>query len=642
MATESRRSFLSSLAAGAGLGSLPAQSQTAARTSRYRTSTIHHLPLRDFGFQSIPAIPYLLNRHEPLGTLLRLRERSERIKPAIEGLSNTYEIGGYTASGKDFLFAASSDGYLDGALKELVKILARSSDDLELLKDLLKVIFQSGILERDNFAAYATSLNQLTLDKPSDFSIGWTNFSDVFQNAQPTLAGWASSLESFTAADEQFWPTIAQFSAAYNLIVLESVTSERAANLRTVFGDAWTVDLDTAVQHGLLYAIDLSLFRNVNPVQVDGFERFTPATITLLAQDPNTKRLTPALVYVASSTQEYVYSRRQTPGTWLYALQAAKVSLTVYGIWLGHVYQWHISSAALQMTMMNTLSADHPVAQLVAPQSNYLIGFNEVLLLLWEFIAPPTSIASSLGFLKLIDGFAEGRSFFDDDPTSTIAALHLNASAFTDKKPWDAYPIVGDLLTIWGQTQAFVEEFVDNTYCNDAAIASDIPLQKWIAASGDPEEGNIRGLPKMDSRANLISFLTSFLYRLTAHGISRLNQSANPALTFVANFPPCLQISQLPLPGTQLSTSDLMSYLPRTGTIGKMIHFYFTFVFSSPYVPFIPAGGVQTDLFFPSGLEDPRNVALVERRNALISFIRDYEPNAGTSQIEQWPMNIET
>ena len=27
---------------------------------------------------------------------------------------------------------------------------------------------------------------------------------------------------------------------------------------------------------------------------------------------------------------------------WLYALQAAKTSITVWGIWLGHVYHWHI------------------------------------------------------------------------------------------------------------------------------------------------------------------------------------------------------------------------------------------------------------------------------------------------------------
>ena len=72
-----------------------------------------------------------------------------------------------------------------------------------------------------------------------------------------------------------------------------------------------------------------------------------------------------------------------------------------------------------------------------------------------------------------------------------------------------------------------------------------------------------------------------------------------------------------------------------------MVNFYFTFVFSPPYIPFIPSAGVNANLFFPNGLDDPRNVALVARRNVLISFIEtEYEPNA--PQIDQWPMNIET
>jgi hypothetical protein len=145
----------------------------------------------------------------------------------------------------------------------------------------------------------------------------------------------------------------------------------------------------------------------------------------------------------------------------------------------------------------------------------------------------------------------------------------------------------------------------------------------------------------MNSKPALKAVLTSLLYRITAHGISRLNNSANPALTFTANFPPCLQDSRLPDPAENLGTNALLAFLPKTGTIGKMVNFYFTFVFSRPYVPFIPPFGVESDLFFPSGLNDPRNVALVKRRKALISFIEEtYEP--AEPETAQWPLNIET
>ena len=73
------------------------------------------------------------------------------------------------------------------------------------------------------------------------------------------------------------------------------------------------------------------------------------------------------------------------------------MSVTVYGIWLGHVYQWHIITAAMVMTMFENLSANHPVRKLLEPQSSYLIPFDDVLLLGWGSLAeaPPTSIATA-------------------------------------------------------------------------------------------------------------------------------------------------------------------------------------------------------------------------------------------------------
>jgi hypothetical protein len=159
-------------------------------------------------------------------------------------------------------------------------------------------------------------------------------------------------------------------------------------------------------------------------------------------------------------------------------------------------------------------------------------------------------------------------------------------------------------------------------------------------AASPSGDGNISGLPKMDSRDSLERVLTSLLYRVTAHGVSRLNSTANPALTFVANYPHCLQSSDIPKPSTPIDTKTLLTYLPNTETIGEAVNFYFTFVFSPPYEPFIPLGGVDANLFFPGGTGDVRNRALIQLRTGLASFIDDYEP--GTPQRFQWPLNIET
>ena len=63
--------------------------------------------------------------------------------------------------------------------------------------------------------------------------------------------------------------------------------------------------------------------------------------------------------------------------------------------------------------------------------------------------------------------------------------------------------------------------------------------------------GPLRGmLPVVDraARAELAGVLTSILYRVTVHGAGSLNPSVNPTLTFVSNFPPCLQSAKIPSP----------------------------------------------------------------------------------------------
>ena len=70
----------------------------------------------------------------------------------------------------------------------------------------------------------------------------------------------------------------------------------------------------------------------------------------------------------------------------------------------------------------------------------------------------------------------------------------------------------------------------------------------------------------------------------------------------------------------------MLSYLPNTETIGEAINFYFIFVFSPPVRAVHPAGRSDTELFFPGGLADSRNQALIQFRNGLAAFINDYEP----------------
>ena len=77
---------------------------------------IDRLPLRDFGLENIPAVPYLFNFSEPLLTLFHLARRSLEVEPAKNGLSNTFTIHGQTATAHDFLYGS----FLGLAEKEYV------------------------------------------------------------------------------------------------------------------------------------------------------------------------------------------------------------------------------------------------------------------------------------------------------------------------------------------------------------------------------------------------------------------------------------------------------------------------------------------------------------------------------------------
>src|SRR5262249_9182648 len=150
----------------------------------------------------------------------------------------------------------------------------------------------------------------------------------------------------------------------------------RADDARRRFGEAWAQEgMEALYNEGLLYGLDTTIFDCVAAPTDNDRSRYTHATFTLLRQDAATKALEPIAIWISGKNVDgrpRIYTRtKASPGAWLYALQAAKVSLYVYGIWLRHVYLWHIVPGTMQMTLHNALAPTHPVYQLLAPQSKY-------------------------------------------------------------------------------------------------------------------------------------------------------------------------------------------------------------------------------------------------------------------------------
>ena len=282
----------------------------------------------------------------------------------------------------------------------------------------------------------------------------------------------------------------------FNLLLPKKVTQPDLPELKNALGDAIDTKVEAAVDAGLAWIIDLRIYEFLEPNEVDGFTRFTPSTLTLLLQDEVTKKMTPVAVRVAGhdGADATVFARgvgetQASDSTWVYALQAARTSITVFGIWFGHVYHWHIVTAAMQLAMFKELDADHPIRVLLDPQSEYLISFDDVLLLTFRVIAPPTSVGTGVQLLELLDEYAKGREFFDDDPIPTLEALGIDpdGSQFSDGATWDRYPVAGQLLEIWDAVETCVGVYVDQYWTTDQEVQDDRPLQKWIEEAGKQE-----------------------------------------------------------------------------------------------------------------------------------------------------------
>ena len=584
---------------------------------------LSQLPLREWNFANCPAIPFWADQYgDPdLGHVFKilkeLETRADEREPALQGLSTEYTIAGRKAPARDFLFGGQSSlgqviaeatlQLLPEGAPETATVAAEQADDLRTAAD-----------------PDVPPLTLLALEKADQFELPWTNYGDVRQLSQNLLPALAGSLTDKQVATEAFWPTIASFGLPFNLLVLKKLPMPGAGDpADSLVGG----DRDAAA--GPLYEIDMRHLGSLEPatlIHPDGTPeiRFVPGTRTLLEQDSKTKALKPVRIEILQKDGPPLLYQFKDPA-WLYALQAAKASIAVHGTWLGHVYPWHIVTAAMQMTMYNTLPPDNRLWPLLSPQSEYLIDFDFVLLMfLWGKITPPTPVYGYMPLLRLLDEYSEDRSFFADDPHSMLEQQGISPADFKVHRDWDAYPLAGFLLEIWDATSAYVTAVVGELYKTDDEVKKDAGLKAWIQASADSARGNIQGLTPPATRDQLVKILTSLLYRVTAHGASSLVPSVNPALSFVANLPPCLQSDKIPAPGAKLSEKQLLALLPHTGSLGAVTNFYFTFAYTKPFEPFIPLGGVSQDPYFPPQQKDC-NEALIAYRQRIYDFVDEYE-----------------
>ena len=154
----------------------------------------------------------------------------------IRALTKTFTIGGTTARAHSFLFGDQSADAQPGR---------RHASSLQafLSNDPLERIAPSALAERlkqqDEALAHGANggggdpLTTLALDDPKQWSMSWTTFPDVYALGVPHLDEWAATVDVTQPdkATEAFFPTIARYGLAYNLLLPQKVQSAGRGNV---------------------------------------------------------------------------------------------------------------------------------------------------------------------------------------------------------------------------------------------------------------------------------------------------------------------------------------------------------------------------------------------------------------------------
>ena len=388
---------------------------------------------------------------EIVDTVEKLIARGQYLIQAKDGLSITYTLNNITATAERFMLGTEEEVQQAAALRSLLMLIdeflrkifpnpvhaSHIASALSRLRAKVEARLAAPAAAYDavpatsavyraparaplTTAAGSADYSAFPLEDPSQFSMTWTTFEDVFRKGVPHIAAYSAAITDPQEATRQFWLTLRSTALPFNLLVLQKLTAASAMTFQHNLGPAWLPAYDELLGQGRLYGIDMTIFAGLDPQQdTNGTLRFTPSTMALLEMDDR-KNLNPIAAYVVDPNN-INNARTYTPSSpsWIYGLLAVKTSLTVYGIWLGHVYTQHIVTAAMQMATLNTLPPGNIIYQLLAPQSHYTIPFDLLLLLGWSNLSPPTSISDPGKFLTLCNKFSATHDFF-----STITIAH--------------------------------------------------------------------------------------------------------------------------------------------------------------------------------------------------------------------------
>ena len=293
----------------------------------FLSKRLYRLPVKFlWKLKDTPAIP--LQILESASTLLSLNTRKKEANQAMIGCTHDYEvlINGEerNVTAYNLMFGFGEQYKADR--KNGVDVHNRNEiTPAQLAIKLGKSFFtgrMSSLLggEQDLVVNVGDmdKITQTTLTEPEQFGMSWTTANNLYNRnvEKGYLERFSKTLTDADTATNEFWPLISEYGMAYNLLIAQKITKESKTDIYKYIDKHWFAELDEMIEQEELYAIDLMFFKFLEPQKPEGkTERFTPATLTLLRQDKETKNLIPFAIWVngwekgARSSEGQFYNR---------------------------------------------------------------------------------------------------------------------------------------------------------------------------------------------------------------------------------------------------------------------------------------------------------------------------------------------
>lgn len=261
------------------------------------------------------------------------------------------------------------------------------------------------------------------------------------------------------------------------------------------------LSLSSVLKNRRLFVVDLADYGDLTDEAAKGF-KYLPNVIGFFCHNIDKRQLLPLAITLVDS--ELTYTKEDSPGEW----QMAKMALHATEVnfqQMRHFVETHLISVPVQVEMIRSMAAEHPVYALL--DYHFFADFGMEYFARRELLSPDTPYDQVTGYGATGSLRAVMREF-----ETTSIALDLPADlASREVESLTDYRLNRYGLKYYYIIKRFVHKYVRAYYPTEDAIRSDAELQTWAERSSQLK--HIHGFPSaFKDYQGLVQVLTHFIF----------------------------------------------------------------------------------------------------------------------------------